>query len=530
MVSGLKLNMAKTQGLKINAEPVLLAQGREIKWSNKIQILGLTFYDSGEAGDQYINDLDKYILKMKERCAMWNKRRVSLKGKVIVLNVLVYPIIYYAASNLYFPDSLFRTIQEMSRNFLWNGHRPKISLDTLTLPVDQGGLGLHDFALRIKASRLAWVKRAILAPPGPWTDFLCESSHCTEVLDVFLRKNRNCPGHISPFYISLFREWQQIFDLMPLTDMACRSEPLWNNRNIQLRSLARLESDWRELGIRRVNDVLVQGKILSVRDFRTRFGRFTTQAVLDKLSRYIGRDILDTVLPMSKRINEVGLYIAGVDGRQLDLGKMSTKELYQVLLGGKKHRVTARASWAREYEDYVGIESDLQWKFWYSLPCSLSREVRLQSFQYRVLHRTIPCNAFLQQIRVKDSKTYNYCDEWDDLIHFFYYCPDTVDFWDSIALWLSSSSDIISFPEDLEETDFLFGIKGFGDDIKRINFILLYGRFYIYKQKIFGNGELDTYKFLVELKNLLLVERLACIQEGALQRKFAIWKQFYEEL
>lgn len=54
--------------------------------------------------------------------------------------------------------------------------------------------------------------------------------------------------------------------------------------------------------------------------------------------------------------------------------------------------------------------------------------------------------------------------------------------------------------------------------------------FYIYKQKLFGDGVLDPYKVLVEFKNLLLVEKLACIQEGSLRKKFALWNEFFDEL
>lgn len=122
-VSGLRLNIAKTQGLKVNSAAPLLPRGNEIIWADQIQILGLTFYNSRDNGDRYLNDLEKYITKMRDRCAMWSKRRVSLKGKVIVLNVLIYPIIYYAASNIFFPDRLFNTIREITRNFLWNGNQ-----------------------------------------------------------------------------------------------------------------------------------------------------------------------------------------------------------------------------------------------------------------------------------------------------------------------------------------------------------------------------------------------------------------------
>lgn len=197
---------------------------------------------------------------------------------------------------------------------------------------------------------------------------------------------------------------------------------------------------------------------------------------------------------------------------------------------GKNHRVASKASWIKEFEDFEGINSDLYWNFWYYLPYALSREVRLQSFQFRVLHRTIPCNVYLQRIRVRDSGVCSFCDEVDDLVHFFYYCPITAKFWDSVALWLEANSSKIDFPQEIEEPEFLFGIKGPGEELKRLNFILMYGPFYVYKQKVFGNGELDTYKFLVELKNLLLVEKLCCIQEGTLRKKFSLWSDFFNEL
>lgn len=293
------MNIAKTEGLKVNFSAPLLSKGMEIKWSDSIQILGLTFYNSRYTGDRYLDDLDKFISKMRDRCAMWNKRRVSLKGKVIILNVLIYPNIYYASSNLFFPERFFNTVKELSRNFLWNGHLSKISLDTLTLPIQQGGLGLHDFARRIRASRLAWVKRACLSSHEPWTDFICDRARVDNVIDLFLRKNRNAPGSLSAFYLSLYKEWQSVFNLIPNTDMACRSEPIWCNRNIYLRSLARLEDEWRGWGIRRVNDILHMGRIMSVREFRNAHGFFTQQSTLEKFEKYIGREILGPLTRLS---------------------------------------------------------------------------------------------------------------------------------------------------------------------------------------------------------------------------------------
>lgn len=66
-----------------------------------------------------------------------------------------------------------------------------------------------------------------------------------------------------------------------------------------------------------------------------KFVVFSQQTTLEKLEKCIGRDILDPNVPMNKSINAVGLYVTGVDGRQLYLGNMPTKELYKVLTKGK---------------------------------------------------------------------------------------------------------------------------------------------------------------------------------------------------
>lgn len=160
----------------------------------------------------------------------------------------------------------------------------------------------------------------------------------------------------------------------------------------------------------------------------------------------------------------------------------------------------------------------------------MSREVRIQAFHYKVLHRTLPCNAFLHQLKIKTSNQCTFCSEKDDILHYLYLCPDTCAFWQSLSLWLTNNSDAVSLPRQLEVTDFLFGIRDNDAKSHRINFIILLGKFYIYKQKLFHGGSLDTYAFLVELKHILTIERMACLQEGAYKKKFAVWEVFYDEL
>ncbi len=56
------------------------------------------------------------------------------------------------------------------------------------------------------------------------------------------------------------------------------------------------------------------------------------------------------------------------------------------------------------------------------------RETKIQTFQYRILHRIIPCNKWLHNIKIKDSDSSDYYGGVDDILHFFKKCPKVNDF------------------------------------------------------------------------------------------------------
>lgn len=132
-----------------------------------------------------------------------------------------------------------------------------------------------------------------------------------------------------------------------------------------------------------------------------------------------------------------------------------------------------------------------------------------------------------------DSQTFGhvwFCGECDDLFHYFYQCGTTCEFWQSVSLWLTNNSDAALWPRQLEIIDFLFGFQERGETTHRINYILLHRKFYIYRQKRFHQGRLDTYAFLVELKHTLTIERMAALKENMYRKIFGVWEKFYNEL
>lgn len=91
--------------------------------------------------------------------------------------------------------------------------------------------------------------------------------------------------------------------------------------------------------------------------------------------------------------------------------------------------------------------------------------------------------------------------------------------------------DLPNFPDNMMEYEFLFGLSGDSLKEKRYNLMLLFGKSFVYREKLFNNGDLEVYKFLCESKNLLAIKKLACIKEGSTKKKFdKIWKPIHEIL
>ena len=51
-------------------------------------------------------------------------------------------------------EALTKTI----RSFMWNGARPSVNIDTLYLPVEQGGVNFLNLKVRNQAIAIMWLK------------------------------------------------------------------------------------------------------------------------------------------------------------------------------------------------------------------------------------------------------------------------------------------------------------------------------------------------------------------------------------
>ncbi len=116
------------------------------------------------------------------------------------------------------------------------------------------------------------------------------------------------------------------------------------------------------------------------------------------------------------------------------LEKVKCKDIYWHLIKNITHTPKTIIAWENVYTSLKNKE-DKFWKTLFTIPFISTRHTRLQSFQYKILHRTLPYDEWLKNIKIKSESTCSYCNEIDTITQFLIDCINNKYFWKSWARW-----------------------------------------------------------------------------------------------
>lgn len=195
-----------------------------------------------------------------------------------------------------------------------------------------------------------------------------------------------------------------------------------------------------------------------------------------------------------------------------DIANLTPKTAYASIIEGKDQKFTAQARWEKG-DDGVQMPTLLHW----SLACeriySSTRKTKLQAFQFKLIHRIVPCRTYLKQIRIVDSDKCPICGKKDSIIHFFYWCETVAAFWSGVCGWFKRAEEEI-YLDHLTPEEFLFGIPKDHRHSAIINNIVLNVKYYIHREKLFHEGKLELFQWLQEFRAKLQIERWICNRTG----------------
>ena len=123
----------------------------------------------------------------------------------------------------------------------------------------------------------------------------------------------------------------------------------------------------------------------------------------------------------------------------------------------------------------IFMDIEVEWSVIFSRPYKSVWETQLQSFQYKILHRIIACNKKLFDMKIKDSPTCNFCNQIDDIDHFFFKCPMVQTLWRSFFNWWNSLGHfVLDFNQSVNVKNILFGFNHETDAHLVLDYCVMY--------------------------------------------------------
>ena len=234
MATGSKINPEKTQGLALGNPRLDHPEFENIYWKNfeGLEILGILFFS--EHKKTLNTNWTNVIKEMETDLDRLKFRKLSLKGKTMVLNTVVLSKVWYTAGVLPLPEPKFKEIERLMFAFLWNGRQiDPIQRRTIYQPKEKGGLGLKNPKLQQQALQLKFLKdilneenrKSWLQLPRYWIGFRLSTLNPQWLfLNTYPRVNPICTRSCTPYYKHLLETFKDL-DLSKLPEIK-----LWTTR------------------------------------------------------------------------------------------------------------------------------------------------------------------------------------------------------------------------------------------------------------------------------------------------------------
>ena len=218
-----------------------------------------------------------------------------------------------------------------------------------------------------------------------------------------------------------------------------------------------------------------------------------------------------------------GLYIKA-ESRSVIISLLTCKDIYNLFKWKYFKKPTALGKW----EEKGYFFSECIWKYYNKLPYLVTRDTKIQSLQYKILHRFFPCRYWLSKWNNDADEFCEWCSVVDNLEHYFTHCLISKSFWSSVFNWFKA---VTAVSIKLSDHEILFGIENNEKDniLFLLNFVILQGKFFIVKCKNYKTNP-SLLEFLRELKLNLQIERNIAINNKTTDLLEKKWGLLFDTL
>ena len=465
LCSGLRINKHKTAATGLGNFSKLNEKLHEV-WirPEPLKILGLWFSHCKKK----MHDLNVTgkMSRMKAILNTWFTRRgLTLQGKIMTAKTLGVSLLTYPLMNLTVTQKCLKEIDKTVFSYIWGDtKKTKIRRDVMIQDYANGGLKAPDIFSMEKMWKLSWIQRLQSLSSGKWKTFALRELEKFGGFDYLLGSNFD--AKLLPFSLTDF--WQTVFSYYSYVDekpvktwQDVRLQFINNNKHILVGKksvyLASLKNSGKD----------------QIRDWFTSSGKPNTydcmKKSIPKLTWLQYLQIISAIPKQWKQLLTDSNRNRNESERFMYSKENAKKKLIQSQLtapiAGVKH-------WSEKYEN-------VNWSKLFILARQMTRETKLQIFQYKILHQIIATKEKLYNWKKVESKYCANCPEFiHDTEHLFFSCPKSLDLWNSFQqLFIKYENKQI----ELNSFSILFGLKSIKSEIQFWNYFILLLKFFIYK-------------------------------------------------
>ena len=493
-----------------------------IKWVDKsTRILGINVSRSKSTliSENYKN----IISKIETRLKGWQKRKLSILGKIHILKCLGISQLIFLFTMLPSPGKeILKKLETVLFNFIWNNSTERIKRCTLIGPLDLGGVNMVDIKLLKKSINISWVPR-LVTKYNTWSSRI--------LLDILIEPNENNPKYLFRanlnstdlthwFKLSENNPWSEILvdwcnynykvKEMLYNKNSILDQTLWFNSHLRISHRPVYYKSWYDNGLRYITDLVSGNKWKNISEIEAEFG------FSPKLLDYLG--ILTCIPKQWRQIitTQREPYVQWKEPTSIDrLCKVEkvSKTVYTELSHTAGEPPSER--WEKWVEELNLEMSELDWLDSLARIPRCTTSTRLQSLGYRFMIRDVLTNNRLIHMGKSDTKQCYICNlEIESISHLYWKCPNNRRLWERLKIFINK---VLGINTKLGPMELLMGISGTSSHEgppEVINLLALILKNYIHSCKC--NKKLPTEKGLLEcIKSTYKIELSIAQKRGA---------------
>ena len=494
---------------------------KQMSWTKKeIRILGVDIHPNVE---QMINvNYMKLFKELEKIIEKWEHRKLTVMGRIVLVNALIAAKFAYRFMVLPSPDKLFfKLCKQRILEFIWGGKTPKIKYSKIIQDYSKGGLKLVDLETKNSALKCKWVKHLQDNPQCNEWFFMNKRVKDNRIWqcnlnedDAIKMKGKGCdfPGEV-------LRAWAKFNFETPTEPIEIMNQMVWGNTFIKRGGAVILSEDCIDANM----DMLYLWISVEEKRFLTNIEIFenTGTSMNDMTLNAVKTAIPNTwkqVLLHECREEWQDQYVTNFE--KLGAAKKVVTGIYKTMI--EKQLVADGCSKAWEIELGIRIEIE-EWENLFPNIFSYTNNVTLRYFQYKILNRILVTNVKVNKWNKNISENCNLCfSAPETVIHLLVECPQVQSLWTLLQRWIKYFMGM-----EVEFTKELIILNNYkGGRKKLINTLILILKRYIYIKKCLGH-EATFQGFISEVYHIRKIEKLTAYEKNKMKIFEKKWKDFY---